>query len=183
MTKRHIIFALLLSLVLFAAPASAQFFTKDKLLYGGGLGFNITDNWLLLRLSPEIGYQLFAPWQISVGLTYQYSEYGIWGNTSYRSSQHLLGYNVSTRFDFVRFGQYTPTKLFLYAAFLDEFDITNSKAYDRYSDFRAGIGIRQYFTHRSSVYLICAWTIWDNDESWEWTPADWNPHVSVGIQF
>lgn len=183
MKKICLIFAVILTVAVASPTASAQFFSKDRIIYGGGFGFNITDDWLLLRLAPEIGYQLFSPWQISVGLNYQYSEYGIWGNTSYRSASHLLGYNVSTRLDFVRFGQTAPTKLFLYAAFIDEFDITHRHTYDRYSDFRAGIGIRQYFSSRSSLYLICAWTLWDNDDQWKWVQSDWNPHVSIGVQF
>jgi hypothetical protein len=154
----------------------STFWTKDKLTYGGGFGFTLNSSEFYVMIMPEIGYQLFEPWQISVAPKYSYN-----GDYNGYFSDHTVGVRIGTRVDFIRLKRQTSykTNIFFGLAYQYEYEWGNHHPRET-NYFDAGIGIRQAVGSRSNLYVMVAWHLYDScNNAWFGDPI---PTVSVGFE-
>ena len=154
----------------------STFWTKDKLTYGGGFGFTLNSSEFYVMIMPEVGYQLFEPWQISVAPKYSYN-----GDYNGYYSDHTVGVRIGTRVDFIRLKRQTSykTNIFFGLAYQYEYEWGNHHPRET-NYFDAGIGIRQAVGSRSNLYVMVAWHLYDSyNNAWFGDPI---PTVSVGFE-
>ena len=154
----------------------STFWTKDKLTYGGGFGFTLNSSEFYVMIMPEVGYQLFEPWQISVAPKYSYN-----GDYNGYYSDHTVGVRIGTRVDFIRLKRQTSykTNIFFGLAYQYEYEWGNHHPRET-NYFDAGIGIRQAVGSRSSLYVMVAWHLYDSYSNAWFNSAI--PTVSVGFE-
>ena len=154
----------------------SKFWTLDKLTYGGGFGFNLNSYEFYVMIMPEVGYQLFEPWQISVAPKYSYN-----GDYNGYYSDHTVGIRIGTRVDFIRLKRQTAykTNIFFGLAYQYEYEWGNHHPRET-NYFDAGIGIRQAVGSRSSLYAMVAWHLYDSYSNAWFNSAI--PTVSVGFE-
>jgi hypothetical protein len=127
-------------------------------------------------IMPEVGYQLFEPWQISVAPKYSYN-----GDYNGYYSDHTVGVRIGTRVDFIRLKRQTSykTNIFFGLAYQYEYEWGNHHPRET-NYFDAGIGIRQAVGSRSNLYVMVAWHLYDSyNNAWFGDPI---PTVSVGFE-
>jgi hypothetical protein len=154
----------------------STFWTKDKLTYGGGFGFTLNSSEFYVMIMPEIGYQLFEPWQISVAPKYSYN-----GDYNGYFSDHTVGVRIGTRVDFIRLKRQTSykTNIFFGLAYQYEYEWGNHHPRET-NYFDAGIGFRQAVGSRSNLYVMAGWHLYDSlNDAWF---ADAIPTISVGFE-
>lgn len=154
----------------------SKFWTKDKLTYGGGFGFNLNSSEFYVMIMPEVGYQLFEPWQISVAPKYSYN-----GDYNGSYSNHTVGVRIGTRVDFIRLKRQTSykTNIFFALAYQYEYEWGDNDPRET-NYFDAGIGIRQAVGSRSNLYVMVAWHLYDSYSNAWFNSAI--PTVSVGFE-
>jgi hypothetical protein len=157
-------------------PKKSTFWTKDKLTYGGGFGFTLNRSEFYVMIMPEIGYQLFEPWQISVAPKYSYN-----GDYNGYFSDHTVGVRIGTRVDFIRLKRQTSYKTNIFFALAYQYEYEWGNHHPRETNyFDAGIGIRQAVGSRSNLYVMVAWHLYDScNNAWFGDPI---PTVSVGFE-
>lgn len=154
----------------------STFWTLSKLTYGGGFGFNLNSSEFYVMIMPEVGYQLFEPWQISVAPKYSYN-----GDYNGYYSDHTVGVRIGTRVDFIRLKRQTSYKTNIFFALAYQYEYEWGNHHPRETNyFDAGIGIRQAVGSRSNLYVMVAWHLYDSyNNAWF---GDAIPTVSVGFE-
>lgn len=76
--------SLILSIVLFAlvnlnavhaqGEGGKKGFDKEKLRFGGNVGFNLSNEYLFLEASPTVGYELVKNWTSGLGFIFRYQQ-------------------------------------------------------------------------------------------------------------
>ncbi len=157
-------------------PKKNKFWTKDKITYGGGFGFTLNKYEFHVMVMPEIGYQLFEPWQISIAPKYSYN-----GDYDGSYSEHTVGVRIGTRFDFIRLKRQTSYRTNIFMAIAYQYEYQWGYYLPRETNyFDAGIGIRQAVGSRSSLYVMAGWHLYDSlNDAWF---ADAIPTISVGFE-
>ena len=160
-----------------------SFWKTSKIFYGGGLGVTLNRNYTSILIAPEVGYRLFKPWSFAISLRYAYSKY------KDSSSEHCnnLGFTVNTKLDILplsRKSSNLSSTIIGYGAY--RYDYYNFNIASDYASNGAyvGIGLRQHFSQRSSVYLLASWRICDSSiANWGWQNINIIPEISAGIEF
>jgi hypothetical protein len=154
----------------------STFWTLNKLTYGGGFGFTLNSSEFYVMIMPEVGYQLFEPWQISVAPKYSYN-----GDYNGYYSDHTVGVRIGTRVDFIRLKRQTSYKTNIFFALAYQYEYEWGNHHPRETNyFDAGIGIRQAVGSRSNLYVMVAWHLYDSyNNAWFGDPI---PTVSVGFE-
>ena len=156
----------------------SNFWSVNKITYGGGFGFKLNSSEFYVMIMPEVGYQLFEPWHFSVAPKYAY-------NGSYNDyfSEHTVGVRIATRVDLIRLKRNTAyrTNIFFALAYQYDYQWGNyySSSYEN-NYFDAGIGIRQAIGSRSNLYVLVGWHLYEShNNSWFSDPI---PTISVGFE-
>ncbi|HNP75758.1 MAG: hypothetical protein U0289_14605 [Cyclobacteriaceae bacterium] len=130
---------------------------KDRLYFGGGLGFNsgtsgTAGRYTYIGLYPVIGYMATPKMSVGTSITYQHYSYADLG-TSFE------------QYGFAPFIRYNLNQIFLYS----EYMILNSPTYDPnsprkiYNRWLNGVGYRMPIGQRSAVNVMGLYDVLYND--------------------
>jgi hypothetical protein len=130
---------------------------KDRLYFGGGLGFNsgtsgTAGRYTYIGLYPVIGYMATPKMSVGTSITYQHYSYSDLG-TSFE------------QYGFAPFVRYNLNQVFLYS----EYMILNSPTYDPnsprkiYNRWLMGVGYRMPIGQRSAVNVMGLYDVLYND--------------------
>ena len=75
-------------------------FDKSKLVFGGALGLSFSDNYTVVNIAPQIGYQFSQYLAAGVGVAYNYYSYSYY---SEKWSYNYLGFNLYSRITPVKY--------------------------------------------------------------------------------
>lgn len=70
---------------------------RDRVYYGGGGSFQLTQDIILIGVSPIMGYMITDRWSSGVGVTYQYIHYKFFARAT-----HTYGGRLFTRYNVFR---------------------------------------------------------------------------------
>ena len=123
---------------------------KDRIFFGGGVGFNGGNGITSIQVNPIVGYMLTPKWSAGVGLEYQYVKYrdfdfddNIWGG------QLFTRYNIRQFFLQGEYNFYNYTALY--------FDGTEAReSIDR---LLFGGGISQPLGRRGAINFVALYDI------------------------
>lgn len=90
------LFLLLISLSISCINIKAQQSNSDKLIFGGDIGFGISDNNWNIAISPQVGYKLTKKFHIGAGITYLHEQSR--NSIYYDYKENSVGLNLFTHY-------------------------------------------------------------------------------------
>lgn len=132
---------------------------KERIFFGGGLGFSGSNQQTNISLSPIVGYMITQQWSAGVGVTYQYIKL-----KNYDISDNLWGGNVFTRYSINQFfAQAEYDYINFDSNLLDDQDDRDSA-----TRFLLGGGISQPLGNRGAVNLLAMYDLtYGNDSPYD----------------
>lgn len=128
---------------------------KDRIFFGGGLGFSGSSQQTNITLSPIVGYMITQQWSAGVGVTYQYIKL-----KHYDISDNLWGGNVFTRYSISQFfAQAEYDYINFDSNLLDDLDNRDSA-----TRLLLGGGISQPLGNRGAVNLLAMYDLTYNND-------------------
>ncbi|WP_225697279.1 hypothetical protein [Fulvivirga sedimenti] len=70
---------------------------RDRIFFGGGVGFNAGNGITAIQVNPIVGYMITPKWSAGIGLEYQYVKY-----TNINLDDNLWGGQLFTRYNIYR---------------------------------------------------------------------------------
>ena len=127
---------------------------KDRIFFGGGLGFGASSNQTAISLSPIMGYMITNNWSTGVGVTYQYIKL-----KQIDVSTDMWGGNLFTRYNFKQFFAQAEYDYINYEASLFNDESTRDYA----TRMLIGGGISQPIGARAAINFLAMYDLtYDN---------------------